>query len=96
MTVSLSGYRSAPLGDVTVTDEPEDKEEGPTVHRLDTRQADLGSGLRNLFSTVLSEPIPEDLARLSAELERRLNEAGSSSFDAEDAAEPPDRQDPEC
>lgn len=44
-----------------------------TVHQLDTRLAELGAGLRRLFSPVLDEEIPLELAALSDELEQRLN-----------------------
>lgn len=45
-----------------------------SVHRLDTRQADLGAGLRRLFDPIIDEPVPEELTRLSAELEQRLTD----------------------
>lgn len=46
--------------------------EGSSVHRLDTRQAEMSRDLRRLFEGVLDAPIPPDLADLAARLERKL------------------------
>lgn len=54
-----------------MTDSPDETRKA-SVHRLDTRQADLGAGLRRLFDPIIDEPVPEELTRLSEELEQRL------------------------
>lgn len=79
------GWRSAENQGPGMTDSP-DETRRTSVHRLDTRQADLGAGLRRLFDPIIDEPVPEELTRLSEELEQRLT--GGPSMPDSTPAEP--------
>ncbi|WP_181700267.1 hypothetical protein [Chthonobacter albigriseus] len=66
----------------------DDREGTDNVHRLDTRQAELGAGLRRLFRPLIDEPVPPELARLSAELEARFS-ASPEEQDGDEIRPPP-------
>lgn len=63
--------------------EPDDRDDDPTIHRLDTGPADLGSDLRALFAPLLRQEVPADLARLGAELEAKLAQDGGGRASAD-------------
>lgn len=62
--------------------------EGSTVHRLDTRQAEMSRDLRRLFEGVLDEPIPPTLTALAAQLERKLATDDEAAPEPEQEAGP--------
>lgn len=63
--------------------ERKDQEEEGKIHRLDSRPAELGAGLRRLFRPLIEEPVPDEIARLSERLESKL----TGMTDPEDPSE---------